>query len=429
MTTREAVLQAPSSFPDDSWLRRFRSLRRLLAYLGPAFVVSVGYMDPGNWATDLEGGSRFAYRLIWVLLASNLMAIFLQNLSAKLGIATGKTLAEQCRDEYGKATSYFLWGTAELAMIATDLAEFLGSALGIHLLFDIPLLPAVLLTSLDVFLLLALDRFGYRAVEAAIISLVGVVGLGYIIEIVLARPDIPAVLRGTFVPSLDSASLLVAIGMLGATVMPHNLYLHSSLAQNRVQRQDPEHKKEVYRFAMLDSVVALNGAFFVNAAILIMAAATFHHTGLEVASIEEAHRTLTPLLGPLSAFVFALALLASGISSSTTGTLAGQVVMEGFLHLRWRPWVRRVVSRSVTMVPAIIAIASGVDPMKMLVLSQVFLSFQLPFAIIPLVRFTSDRRLMGPFVNRGWVTAIAYAVATLIIGLNVWLLYSVFFGA
>ncbi len=429
VTTREVALQVPSSFPNDSWLRRFRSWRKTLAYLGPAFIVSVGYMDPGNWATDLEGGSRFAYRLLWVLLVSNLMAIFLQNLSAKLGIATGKTLAEQCRDQYGKTAAHLLWGTAELAMIATDLAEFLGSALGIHLLFHIPLLPAVLLTSLDVFLLLALDRFGYRAVEASIISLVGVVGLGYIIEIVLARPDLPAILQGTFVPSLDSGSLLVAIGMLGATVMPHNLYLHSSLAQNRLKSQDPEHKKEVYRFAILDSIVALNGAFFVNAAILIMAAAAFHHSGLAVASIEEAHRTLTPLLGPLSAFVFALALLASGISSSTTGTMAGQVVMEGFLHLRWKPWMRRLVSRGVTMVPAIMAIAIGVDPMKMLVLSQVFLSFQLPFAIIPLVRFTSDRKLMGSFVNKGWVTGVAYVVAAVIIGLNVWLLYSVFFGA
>lgn len=408
--------------------RWLRTVRRVFGLFGPAFIISVGYMDPGNWATDLDGGSRFAYRLLWVLLLSNLMAILLQVLSAKLGIATGKDLATLCRERYGKSTALGLWATAELAMIATDLAEFLGSALGIHLLFHIPLLPAVLITGLDVLLLLAIQRWGSRGLELAIIGMVSVVGWAYVLELFLARPDLPAIAHGLFVPHIDSTSIYVAIGMLGATVMPHNIYLHSALVQSRLTPGDAKQNRRIFRFAVADSFIALNAAFFVNAAILIMAAAVFNRNGFAIASIEEAHATLLPILGPAAATAFAVALLASGISSSTTGTLAGQVVMEGFLQIKWRPWVRRIVTRLVTMLPAVVAVAMGVDPLKILVLSQVVLSFQLPFAIIPLVQFTKDKKLMGEYANSRLVTGLAALVACIIIGLNGYLIYGVFFG-
>jgi manganese transport protein len=429
----DSELSVPMDPESPGWLERIgnwlRTGKRALGLFGPAFVISVGYMDPGNWATDLDGGSRFAYRLLWVLLVSNIMAILLQTLSAKLGIATGRDLAQLCRERYSRPVAYGLWATAELAMVATDLAEFMGSALGIHLLFGIPLLPATFITGLDVLLLLAIQRWGHRGLELAIIGLVSLVGWSYVVELFLAKPDLGAIAHGLFVPHLDTKSIYVAIGMLGATVMPHNIYLHSALVQSRVKADDPAHNRKLYKFAIADSFVALNAAFFVNAAILIMAAAVFNRNGMAVASIEEAHATLIPLLGPLAAIVFAVALLASGLSSSVTGTLAGQVVMEGFLDLRWKPWVRRVATRVITMFPAVVAIAMGVDPLKILVLSQVFLSFQLPFAIIPLIQFTRDKGLMGEYVNSRWINVAAGLVTAVVIGLNMYLIYGVFFQA
>jgi len=411
------------------FLREYLTPSVLLPYLGPAFVVSVGYMDPGNWATDISGGAEFGYRLLWVLLWSNIFAIFLQTLAAKLGIATNHDLAELCREEYSKSVSLLLWGTAELAMMATDLAEFLGAAIGIHLLFHIGLVPAVLITALDVLLVLALQRAGFRWFEIAITAMVAVVGMGYLVEIVLARPDLGAVATGLAIPDLPQAAVFVAIGMLGATVMPHNVYLHSALSQYRKRSEDEGHKRKLVRFAFIDSAIALNGALFVNAAILIMSAAVFGARGLAVASIEEAHHTLRPLLGSASATVFAVALLAAGLSSSATGTLAGQVVMEGFLEVTVKPWVRRLATRLLTMIPVIIAVALGTDPLYLLVLSQVVLSLQLPFAVVPLIRFTSSTRIMGEsFANRRLTRWVAWAITIVIILANLFLIYLVFTG-
>jgi len=406
-----------------------RALRRVLAFLGPAFLVSVGYMDPGNWATDLEGGARFNYSLLWVLALSNLMAILLQSLAAKLGIATGRDLALLCRERFPRSAALFLWLTAEIAMMSTDLAEFLGSAIGLSLLFNLPLLTATLITGLDVFLILGLQRYGFRKVEYAILTLIAIVGVAYLIEIWLSRPDWGVLAYSTVVPRLNSESIYVAIGMLGATVMPHNLYLHSNIIHTRVREKDSRnHKRNVFRLAVLDSVIALNGAFFVNGAILVMAAAVFYRNGVTVTSIEQAHQTLVPLLGPAAGFAFALALLASGIASSTTATLAGQVVMEGFLRVRISPWLRRFIFRLLVMIPAVLAVAFRLDPLNILVLSQASLSFQLPFAAIPLLVFTSDRRLMGEFVNSPWTTALAILVIGLILFLNGLLLYQLLGG-
>lgn len=400
----------------------------LLPYLGPAFIVSVGYMDPGNWATDIDGGARFGYMLLWVLLASNLIAILMQILSAKLGIATGRDLAQMCRDQYSAWISLPLWITAEIAMMATDLAEFMGSAIGIHLLFGIPLLPAVFITALDVLLVLAMSHYGYRVMEAVITSFVAIIGLCYLYEILISNPDYGKILYRFFVPHMTKDAVFVAIGMLGATVMPHNLYLHSALSQYRLIGQDGREKRKVFRFAALDSMIALNGALFVNAAILIMSAAVFGARGMQIATIEEAHHTLGPLLGNWSALAFAIALLASGLSSSSTGTLAGQVVMEGFIEFRLRPWVRRLLTRVITMVPVIIAVIIGYEPIKLLVISQVILSFQLPFATIPLILFTSRKDLMGEFANRPLTNIVAWFMAACIILFNVILLYLTFTG-
>ena len=407
-----------------------RWAKKTLPFLGPAYLISVGYMDPGNWATDIAGGSAFGYRLLWVLLLSNLMALLLQTLSAKLGIATGKTLAELCRDQFPKPVSRFLWVTAELAMISTDLAEFLGSAIGLHLLFRIPLFTAVLITGLDVFLILGLARWGFRAVEFAIMAMVVIVGWSYVAELFLSQPDWWQAAFHTVVPQIDGKSLFIAIGMLGATVMPHNLYLHSALVQTRRAPRDPAVNRRLYKATILDTVLALNTAWFINSAILMMAAAVFYKNGLTaIDGIEEAHQTLAPLLGPAASTVFAIALLAAGISSSTTGTMAGQVVMEGFLHIRWAPWVRRLITRGVVMVPAALAIYYGMGATDLLVLSQVILSFQLPFATIPLLLFTRRKDLMGEFVNNRWTNVAATAIISVVIVLNVALLYLVFAGA
>lgn len=393
-------------------------------YAGPAFLVSVGYMDPGNWGTDIEGGVRFGYTLLWVIFLSNLMAIFLQSLAAKLGIATGRTLAENCREHFSWPLTLFLWVTAELAAMATDLAEFLGGALGFYLLFKIPLLAAALLTGLVVMLTLGLYRYGYRAVEYAIGGYVAIIGLAYLYEISLAKPDWGSVVYHVVVPTLDPQSLLVAVGILGATVMPHNIFLHSGLVLSWRKPDDREQNRRLYRFAVLDSFVALNMAWLVNSAILIMSAAVFYQNGLSVASIEEAHRTLAPLLGGASSLAFAVALLCSGLSSSTTGTLAGQMILEGFLRIQIPLWLRRLI----TMIPALIVIALGMDPLKVLVISQVILSLQLPFTILPLIWFTKRKDLMGDLANGPFINTLASLIAGIILALSGLLLYQTFVG-
>lgn len=394
--------------------------RRLIAFVGPAYLVSVGYMDPGNWATDIEGGARFGYMLIWVLLMSNLMAVLLQTLSARMGIVTGHNLAQGCRRAYPKSVAISLWLLAEIAIAATDLAELLGTVIGLNLLFHIPLLWGCAVTALDTFLFLALQRYGVRKMEAFILVLVATIGGCFLIEVFLAEPNWGNV-AGGFVPRLDSSALYIAIGIIGATVMPHNLYLHSALVQSRAVSDTYTGKSEACRFNLLDSVVALNAAFFVNAAILVTAAAVFYTRGIEVTEIQQAHKLLENLLGgTIAPIAFAIALLAAGQSSTITGTISGQVVMEGFLNLRMAPWLRRFVTRMVALAPAVVAIslAGNEGIYDLLVLSQVVLSLQLPFAIIPLVQFTADRGKMGPFVNPIWVTLLAWITAAVIIYLN-----------
>jgi len=400
-------------------------LKRGLLVFGPAFVISVGYMDPGNWGTDIEGGARFGYKLLWVILAANLMAILMQTLSAKLGIATGKSLPEVCRDRYPRWASIALWVTAELAAMATDLAEFLGGAVGFNLLFHVPLFPAALLTGVVISLILLLERYGFRKVEMVIIGMIAVIGFVYITEIWLSKPVWGEIGRGLLIPSIPIGATLVAVGIIGATVMPHNLYLHSALIQTRVRPSDSQQRKQsVYRLAIMDSLVALNGAFFVNAAILVMSAAVFSSGRLHEYSLESAHQTLTPLLGPLAGVAFAIALLASGLASSTTATMAGQVIMEGFIHHKMNVWLRRAV----TMIPSLIVIGLGIDPLQILVLSQVSLSFQLPFAMVPLVLFTSSHKIMGEFTNNRVTRVLAWLTTTVILGLNAVLLYEIFTG-
>src|SRR5262245_40598127 len=396
-----------------SWWRRF------LAFSGPALLVSVGYMDPGNWGTDLQAGSQFKYRLLWVLLMSNLMALLLQTLATRLGVVTGRDLAQACRESYPKATSWGLWLLTEIAIAATDLAEVIGTIIGLKLLFGVPYLWGLGIAALDTFLLLALQRRGIRLLELLTLTLVGIIAGSFVFEIVLARPDWAGVLRG-FVPALDPdnkrESLYVAIGMLGATVMPHNLYLHSALVQTRAFPRTQEGKATACKYNFFDSLIALNGAFFINASILVLAAASFAQ---EVKTLPEAHQLLGLVWGSAAAStLFALALLASGQSSTMTGTLAGQVVMEGFVQLRVRPWVRRLLTRGVAILPAllVLSLAGGFTDdetadarlFELLVLSQVMLSFQLPFAIIPLVQFTSDRRRMGAFASGAVLQALAW---------------------
>jgi manganese transport protein len=404
--------------------------RKLLAFAGPGYLVAVGYMDPGNWATDLAGGSRFGYTLLSVILLSNVMAILLQGLASKLGIVTGRDLAQACRDHYSRPVNIALWVLCEVAIAACDLAEVIGSAIALNLLFGIPLAWGVTITALDVFLVLYLQNKGFRLLEALVIALVGTIGLCFLFEIIISRPEVGAVARG-FIPDpailRNQEMLYIAIGILGATVMPHNLYLHSSIVQTRKYEETTEGKREAVRFAFIDSTIALSFALFINAAILIVAAATFHRTGYtEVAEIQEAYKLLTPLLGVGGAsVVFALALLASGQNSTLTGTLAGQIVMEGFLNLRIRPWLRRLITRLIAIVPAVIVtiLYGESGTAKLLILSQVILSLQLSFAVFPLVRFTSDPEKMGAFVNPRWLKALAYIVAVVIAALNGWLLF------
>ncbi len=403
--------------------------RKLLAFAGPGYLVAVGYMDPGNWATDLAGGSRFGYTLLSVILLSNLMAVLLQGLASKLGIVTGRDLAQACRDHYSRPVSIALWVLCEIAIAACDLAEVIGSAIALHLLFGIPLTWGIIITAVDVLLLLLLQRRGFRVLEALVIVLIATIGACFLFEMVLSRPDVGAVARG-FIPSTEIVRnpemLYIAIGILGATVMPHNLYLHSSVVQTRRYEETAQGRREAVRFAFIDSTIALTTALFINAAILIVAAATFHTSGnTQVAEIQDAYKLLTPLLGVAGAStVFALALLASGQNSTLTGTLAGQIVMEGFLDLRLRPWVRRSITRAIAIIPAVIVSVvygeSGTN--RLLILSQVILSLQLSFAVFPLVMFTSDRRKMGEFANPAWLKIAAYSVAVVIASLNAWLL-------
>jgi len=390
-------------------------------------------MDPGNWATDLAGGAQFGYTLLSVILLSNLMAILLQGLASKLGIVTGRDLAQACRDHYSKPVSFLLWIACEIAIAACDLAEVIGTAIALNLIFGIPIAYGVIITSLDVLIVLYLQNKGFRLLEALVITLIATVGACFLWEIILAQPPFVAVMRG-FLPSPEvvrnPAMLYVAVGILGATVMPHNLYLHSSIVQTRQYDETNEGKREAVRFAFIDSTIALSFALFINAAILIIAAASFHTTGhAEVGEIQDAYKLLTPLLGAGASTVFALALLASGQNSTLTGTLAGQIVMEGFLNIRLRPWLRRLITRAIAIVPAaIVAIMYGESgTAKLLVLSQVVLSMQLSFAVFPLVRFTSEKAKMGEFANPIWLKVLAYAVALIIAGLNIWLLVQ-FFG-
>ena len=409
--------------------------RKLFAFAGPGYLIAVGYMDPGNWATDLAGGARYGYTLLSVIMISNLMAILLQALALRLGIASGRDLAQACRDSYGRTTTIVLWVLCEIAIAACDLAEVIGAAIALNLLFGLPLMWGVCLTALDVFVVLYLQTKGFRYVEALVVALIVMIAGSFAIELVLAKPDVGAVASG-FIPRpeivTDTGMLYIAISILGATVMPHNLYLHSSIVQTRRYMDNVESRAEAIRFATIDSSVALMSALFINAAILIMAAAVFHGSGHEgVADIADAHQLLSPLLGTKAASIlFAVALLCSGQNATLTGTLAGQIVMEGFVNIRLRPWLRRLVTRLIAIVPAVIVIGlygergSG----QLLILSQVILSLQLSFAVIPLVMFTSDRAKMGTFASPGWVKALAWPVAIVIAGLNVYYLWQALAG-
>jgi len=399
---------------------------RLLPFLGPAFVACVAYIDPGNFATNIQGGAEFGYMLLWVIVASNLMAMLVQALSAKLGIASGHNLAELCRERFPRPVTITMWVLMEIVAMATDLAEFLGAAVGFQLLFHIPLLAGALLTAVTTLLILGLEQRGFRPLEAVITALVGVIAVSYLIETILDRPAWGLVAYHAVVPMFSGKeSVLLATGILGATVMPHVIFLHSALTQHRIPTTNARQLKQLFRFELIDVTIAMGLAGLVNAAMLIMAASTFFAQGLtQIASIEEAYRTLTPLLGSAASTVFAISLLASGLSSSAVGTMAGQVIMQGFIHRQIPIWVRRAV----TMAPPILVIAIGLDPTRTLVISQVVLSFGLPFAIIPLVIFTRRRDIMGPLVNRRFTTALVSLVAALIVALNLFLLWQLIFG-
>jgi manganese transport protein len=412
-----------------SWLRKF------IAFAGPGYMVAVGYMDPGNWATDIAGGSLFGYTLLAVILISNMMAILLQALAGKLGIVTGRDLAQACRDHYSKPVVFILWIMCELAIAACDLAEVIGSAIALQLLFGIPLVYGVMITALDVLVILFLQNKGFRYIESFVIVLIVTIGGCFLTEMILSKPDMGGIMRG-FVPHSEILTnpvmLYIAIGILGATVMPHNLYLHSSIVQTRRFERNASGKREAIHFATWDSTIALFFALFINAAILILSAATFHRAGMTgIAEIGDAYHTLTPLLGTtLGSILFAVALLASGQNSTLTGTLAGQIVMEGFLNIRLSPWLRRLITRLIAIIPAVIVtiIAGEKGTVSLLILSQVILSLQLSFAVVPLVLFTSDKKKMGEFKNPLWLTILAWIVTVVIVLLNAYLLFQTFFG-
>ena len=409
--------------------------RKLVAFLGPGYLVAVGYMDPGNWATSLAGGSKFGYALLTVALVSNLMAVVLQSLCARLGVGAGRDLAQACRDSYPKPVAFMLWLSAEIAITATDLAEVIGTAIGLNLLFGIPLEIGVIITALDVFLILALQAFGFRWIEAFVVALLGVIAACFALQIAMADPDWGQVIRG-FAPTTEIVAnkgmLFLALGILGATVMPHNLYLHSGLVQTRGYGSSVAERKEAIKLSTIDSTIALCLALTINASILILAAATFHKSGqTDVAELDQAHAFLAPLLGSsLAPTLFAVALLCCGLNSTITATLSGQIVMEGFLRLRMPPWLRRMITRMIAIVPAVVVTIwygeKGTG--QLLILSQVVLSLQLPFAVVPLVMFTASKSKMGPFVAPRWITALAAITAVVIIALNVKLVVDFFFG-
>ena len=401
-------------------------LTRLWPFLGPAFIASIAYVDPGNFATNIQAGAKYGYTLLWVVAASNLMAMLIQALSAKLGIATGRNLAELCRIHFPRPVVWGMWVLMELVAMATDLAEFLGAALGFNLLLGTPLWLAGLITAVATFIILILQNHGFRPLEAVIITFLGIIALCYVVETVLDKPDWGQVLTHAVVPRFEgSGSVVLAAGILGATVMPHVIFLHSALTQGRIVVKDPDQRRRLFRFEIADITIAMGIAGFVNAAMLMMAAATFHHAGLShIATIEEAHRTLEPLLGSAARWIFALSLLAAGLSSTTVGTMAGQVIMQGFLERHIPVWLRRLV----TILPAMVVIFVGLDPTRTLVISQVVLSFGLPFAIIPLVLFSRRPQLMGALVNRRLTTAAAAAISALIILLNGYLLVDIIWG-
>jgi manganese transport protein len=416
--TRSAALPEGLRTVDEAIHRtRFRAL----PFLGPAFIACVAYIDPGNFATNIAGGAKFGYLLVWVIVAANLLAMLIQTLSAKLGIATGRNLPEVCRDRLSRRASILLWVQAELIAMATDLAEFLGAAIGIHLLFGLALFPAAVIAGIAAFAILGLQRWGFRPFEAVIATLVGVIGVSYLAELTFADPDWSQVLKHAVTPSFGGSSeaVLLSVGILGATVMPHVIYLHSALTQDRLVPETHEDARTLLRYTRLDVIVAMTIAGLINVSMLVMAASTFYRTGLvDVDSLEGAHKTLQPILGGASSALFAVALIASGLSSSAVGTLSGQVVMQGFIRRRIPVTVRRLV----TMLPAFVVIALGVDPSRTLVLSQVVLSFGIPFALVPLVIFTAKREVMGPLVNRRITTVAASAIAAVIICLNAFLL-------
>lgn len=407
--------------------------RKMFAFAGPGFLVAVGYMDPGNWATDLQGGAQFGYTLLSVIMISNLMAILLQHLCVKLGIVTGRDLAQACRDHYSTSTVWFLWILCEIAIAACDLAEVVGSAIALQLLFGIPLVYGCIITAADVLAVLYLQHKGFRYIEALVITLIATIGTCFAAEIFWSKPGFAGLLMG-FAPSPEILKnqdmLYVSIGIIGATVMPHNLYLHSSIVQTRKYEQSPAGKREAIKFATIDSTAALMFALFINAAILILAAAAFHWSGhQDVAEIQEAYKLLTPLLGvPVASALFAVALLASGQNSTLTGTLAGQIIMEGFINIRLRPWLRRIITRALAIVPAvcIIGFFGESKTTNLLVASQVVLSMQLGFAIWPLMRFTNEKAKMGEFANRSWLKILGWTVVGIIIVLNVKLLFDTF---
>jgi manganese transport protein len=392
-------------------------------YLGPAFVASVAYMDPGNFATNIEGGARFGYQLLWVLLWSNAMAILVQYLAAKLGIATGHTLPENCRSQFSRSTNIVLWLAAEIGAVATDLAEFLGAALGFYLLFGIKMLPAAILTGVCVMAILAIEQLGFQWLERVIMAFVALIGIAYAFEMFVSKPAWSPILRHTVIPEIHSSSIYLAVSMLGATVMPHVIYLHSSLVLPRRTESDrTEHHHR--KMELFDVLLAMNGAWLINSAMVVMAAAVFFGNGVLVSSIEDAHHTLIPLLGKFAGVAFAAALLCSGLSSATVGTMAGQVILQGFMNFRISVFLRRIV----TMIPAIAVIAWGLDPLKTLVLSQAILSFCLPFAMIPLLILTRRRSLMGNHTNRPITSHLAGLATFVILTMNVWLLYAIVTG-
>jgi manganese transport protein len=422
----------PARVPFKVRMRLLPTLKRgeMWRYFGPAFVASVAYVDPGNFASNFEGGARFGYSLLWVLLWSNAMAILIQYLSAKLGIATGKTLPQNCREYFQPKINFGLWVAAELAALATDLAEFLGAALGFYLLFGIQLLPAALITAVIVFLMLAVELYGFRRLEQLIMAFVFAIAGCYAFEMFMVHPDWHAVAQGVLVPHINSASIYVAVSMLGATVMPHVIYLHSALVQHRV-REDSQHcptnqwllTMRHLRFELFDVLAAMNGAWLINSAMIVMAAAVFFKSGTPF-TFDEAHLTLKPILPSVSAVAFALALLFSGLSSSTVGTMAGQVIIEGFLDIKFSVFLRRLI----TIIPSLVVIALKLDPLKILVLSQVALSFAIPFALVPLVMLTRSRSVMGDMVNNPRTNIMAYTVTAVIVGLNLLLLYRIVGG-